>query len=229
MMQLTERQFEKYLKMSIQNYGAAYIDISDEWNLPHTFSPAFETTMNDAIQTLEKTSSKSKRPRFRKIIIIIAVIISIMATMVLSVGALRSAIYHFITEVFPTHTEVEIEADHIASITPNDIYRVDPIPEGFQMSYHSSWNPNTGFASSSYSYHENYVIFTQYLQSAYTPNVNTEGTEIIPIDVRGHHGFRVTTEEEIYLAWEEDGFVFSLSGNVSEDVLLEFANNIIIE
>ena len=210
-MKLTERQFEKYLKMSIQNYGAAYIDISDEWNLPHTFSPAFETTMNDAIQTLEKTSSKSKRPRFRKIIIIIAVIVSIMATMVLSVGALRSAIYHFITEVFPTHTEVEIEADHIASITLNDIY------------------PNTGFASSSYSCHENYVVFTQYLQSAYTPNVNTEGTEIVPIDVRGHHGFRVTTEEEIYLAWEEDGFVFSLSGNVSEDVLLEFANNIIIE
>ena len=118
---MTERQFEKYLKMSIQNYGAAYIDISDEWNLPHTFSPAFETTMNDAIQTLEKTSSKSKRPRFRKIIIIIAVIISIMATMVLSVGALRSAIYHFITEVFPTHTEVEIEADHIASILRKDM------------------------------------------------------------------------------------------------------------
>lgn len=228
MMKLTERQFEKYLKMSIQNYGAAYIDISDEWNLPHTFSPAFETTMNDAIQTLEKTSSKSKRPRFRKIIII-AIIIIIVATMVLSVGALRSAIYHFVTEVFPTHTEVEIEADHIASITPNDIYRVDPIPEGFQMSYQSSWNPNTSFSSSSYSCHENYVVFTQYLQSAYTPNINTEGTEIVSIDVRGHHGFRVTTEAEIYLAWEEDGFVFSLSGNVSEDVLLEFANNIIIE
>lgn len=225
---MTERQFEKYLKMSIQNYGAAYIDISDEWNLPHTFSPTFETTMNDAIQTLEKSSSKSKKSRFRKIIII-AVIISIMATMVLSVGTLRSTIYHFITEVFPTHTEVEIESDHIASITPNDIYRIDPIPEGFQMSYQSSWNPNTSFSSSSYSCHENYVVFTQYLQSAYTPNVNTEGTEIVSIDVRGHHGFRVTTEAEIYLAWEEDGFVFSLSGNVSEDVLLEFANNIIIE
>ena len=227
-MKLTERQFEKYLKMSIQNYGAAYIDISDEWNLPHTFSPAFETTMNDAIQTLEKTYSKAKKPRFRKIIII-AIIIIIVATMVLSVGALRSAIYHFITEVFPTHTEVEIEADHIASITPNDIYRVDPIPEGFQMSYQSSWNPNTSFSSSSYSCHENYVVFTQYLQSAYTPNINTEGTEIVPIDVRGHHGFSVSLNEETYLAWEENGFVFSLSGNVSEDVLLEFANNIIIE
>lgn len=227
-MKLTERQFEKYLKMSIQNYGAAYIDISDEWNLPHTFSPTFETTMNDAIQTLEKSSSKSKKSRFRKIIII-AVIISIMATMVLSVGALRSTIYHFITEVFPTHTEVEIESDHIASITPNDIYRIDPIPEGFQMSYQSSWNPNTSFASSSYSYHENYVVFTQYLQSAYTPNINTEGTEIVPIDVRGHHAFSVSLNEETYLAWEENGFVFSLSGNVSEDVLLEFANNIIIE
>lgn len=228
MIQLTERQFEKYLKMSIQNYGAAYIDISDEWNLPHTFSPTFETTMNDAIRTLEKTYSKAKKPRFRKIIII-AIIIIIVATMVLSVGALRSAIYHFITEVFPTHTEVEIEADHIASITPNDIYRVDPIPEGFQMSYQSSWNPNTSFSSSSYSCHENYVVFTQYLQSAYTPNINTEGTEIVPIDVRGHHGFSVSLNEETYLAWEENGFVFSLSGNVSEDVLLEFANNIIIE
>ena len=67
MIQLTERQFEKYLKMSIQNYGAAYIDISDEWNLPHTFSPAFETTMNDAIQTLEKTSSKSKIRLFSRV------------------------------------------------------------------------------------------------------------------------------------------------------------------
>lgn len=225
---MTERQFEKYLKMSIQNYGAAYIDISDEWNLPHTFSPAFETTMNDAIRTLEKTYSKAKKPRFRKTIIV-AIIIIIVATMVLSVGALRSAIYNFITEVFPTHTEVEIESDHIASITPNDIYRINPIPEGFQMSYHSSWNPNTSFASSSYSYHENYVVFTQYLQSVYTPNVNTEDAEIIPIDIRGHHGFSVSLNEETYLAWEENGFVFSLSGNVSEDVLLEFANNIIIE
>lgn len=61
---MTERQFEKYLKMSIQNYGAAYIDISDEWNLPHTFSPAFETTMNDAIQTHEKTILKIQKASF---------------------------------------------------------------------------------------------------------------------------------------------------------------------
>ena len=66
MIQLTERQFEKYLKMSIQNYGAAYIDISDEWNLPHTFSPAFETTMNDAIQTLEKHPQNPKGLVFEK-------------------------------------------------------------------------------------------------------------------------------------------------------------------
>lgn len=224
-MKLTERQFEKYLKMSIQNYGAAYIDISDEWNLPHTFSPTFETTMNDAIQTLEKSSSKSKKPRFRKIIII-AIIISIMATMVLSVGALRSAIYNFITEVFPTHTEVEIESDHIASITSNDIYRVDPIPEGFQISYHSSWEPNIDFISSIYGHNESYVIFTQYLQSAYTPNINTEGTEMIPIDIRGHHGFSVSLETETYLAWEEDQYVFSLTGNVTKDILMQFANNI---
>lgn len=208
------------------NNGTTYIDILDEWNLPHTFSPTFETTMNDAIQTLKKTPSKSKKPRFRKIIII-AIIITIMATMVLSVGALRSAIYNFITEVFPTHTEVEIESDHIASITPNDIYRVDPIPEGFQMSYHSSWDPNIDFISSIYGHNESYVIFTQYLQSAYTPNINTEGTEIIPTDVRGYHGFSVSLNENTYLAWEESGYVFSLSGNVTKDILIQFANNVI--
>ena len=49
---------------------------------------------------------------------------------------------------------------------------------------------------------------------------------MIPIDIRGHHGFSVSLETETYLAWEEDQYVFSLTGNVTKDILMQFANNI---
>lgn len=229
MSRLTERQFEKHLKTSIQSYGNTYFDILEEWKAPHFFSPAFEAAMNLEIQKLEQKHSKPRRSSLRKTLIVLIVVFAILTTTVLSVGALRSALFNFIAKVFPTYTEVQLESDGNTSIASNDIYQISPLPEGFHMTYQSTQDLTLGFVSSTYTHDESYVIFTQYLQSAYTPNINTEGTEMIPVDIRGHYGFSVSLETETYLAWEEDSYVFSLTGNLDQDVLLEFANNIIIE
>lgn len=229
MSRLTEKQFEKYLKISIQNYGHTYFDILEEWKAPHTFSPAFEAIMDRKMQKLEKEYPKPRKSSLRKTLIVLAIVFAILATTVLSVGALRSTLFNFITNVFPTHTEVQIKSDDVSAIQQYNTYQINPIPEGFQKTYRSAQDLNAGFVTSSYTHDESYVIFSQYLQSAYTSNINTEGTQMTPIDIRGHHGFSVSLETETYLAWEEDQYVFTLTGNVDQTVLLEFANNIIVE
>ena len=219
---MIDGKFEKFLILSIQNCGEDYFIVPAEWRRPHEFSSSFEKNMNSLIGKQKRFCYPHTKIRLKKILLVVAVMVVFLVTTVLGVGALRSTFYNFILNYFPTHVEVRVASEEERS-APNVVYRIDPIPEKYSFTYQTPWRLEDGLIATEYRRNSEYVIFAQHLQSSYHPDIRIENSEITFIDLRGHHGFIIASQAGTYLAWQEDGYVFSLSGDVDQDILLKFA------
>lgn len=223
---MTDRQFDVFLENTIKNFGEDYIDFSEETIIQHTFSKKFERKMARLIRQQKSFYFPMIRTPMRRTVTIMVTVIIILSTTVISVSALREAFIRFITEIFDTHTEVQAIQDDTAPESFEDIYAIANIPDGFEIVFQNDNITEAPALITEYRNGQQRIIFSQYIKSRYNVNVNTEGYEMIRIDINGSEGFMIDMVDDIYIAWDNGDYIFEIESNVGKNTLIEIANSV---
>lgn len=223
---MTDKQFDVFLENTIKNFGEDYIDFSEETIIQHTFSKKFERKMARLIRQQKSFYFPMIRTPIRRTVTITVTVIIILSTTVISVSALREAFIRFITEIFDTHTEVQTIQDNTAPESFEDIYAITNIPDGFEIVFQNDNTEGTPVLITEYRNGQNRIIFSQYIKSCYDINVNTEGYEMVRIDVNGNEGFMIDMIDDIYIAWDNGDYILEIDSNIGKDTLIDVAKSV---
>lgn len=223
---MTDKQFDLFLENTIKNFGEDYIDFSEETIIQHTFSKRFERKMARLIRQQKSFYFPIIRTPIRRTVTIMITVIIILSTTVISVSALREAFIRFMTEIFDTHTEVQAIQDDTAPESFEDIYVITNIPDGFEIVFQNDNIEETPVLMTEYRNGQQRIIFSQYIKSRYDVNVNTEGYEMVRIDINGNEGFIVDMVDDYYIAWDNGDYIFEIDSNVGKDVLINMAKSV---
>ncbi|MGN1136300.1 MAG: DUF4367 domain-containing protein [Oscillospiraceae bacterium] len=223
---MTEKQFDSFLERTIKNFGDEYIDFSEDTIIQHTFSREFERKMSKLIKQQKSFYFPMIKTPVRRIVIVLITAAIVLSTMVISVTAIREAFINFITEIFDTHTEVQIIQDDTAPDFFEDIYAITDIPDGFEIVFQNDNIEETPLLITEYQNGQEYVIFCQNIKSKYDVNVNTEGYEMIQIYINGNEGFMIDMGDDIYITWDNGKYILEISGNIGKDELIGIANSV---
>ena len=223
---MTEKQFDSFLERTIKNFGDEYIDFSEDTIIQHTFSREFERKMSKLIKQQKSFYFPMIKTPVRRIVIVMITAAIVLSTMVISVTAIREAFINFITEIFDTHTEVQIIQDDTAPDFFEDIYAITDIPDGFEIVFQNDNIEETPLLITEYQNGQEYVIFCQNIKSKYDVNVNTEGYEMIQIYINGNEGFMIDMGDDIYITWDNGKYILEISGNIGKDELIGIANSV---
>lgn len=223
---MTDRQFDLFLENTIKNLGEDYIDFSEEAIIPYTFSKKFERKMARLIRQQKSFYFPMIRTPLRRTATIIFTVIIILSAMVMSVSALREAFIHFITETFSTHTEVQTLPDNNAPESFEDIYFISNIPYGFEIVFQNDNIEETPVLITKYQKGQQRIIFSQYIKSRYDVSVNTEGYELVRVDINGNEGFIVNMVEDFNITWDNGDYIFVIESNINKNDLIYMANSV---
>lgn len=223
---MTDRQFDVFLENAIKNFGEDYIDFSEETIIQHTFSKRFERKMARLIRQQKSFYFPMIRTPIRRTVTIMVTVIIILSTTVISVSALREAFIRFITEVFNTHTEVQAIQDDTAPESFEDIYAITNIPDGFEIVFQNDNIEETPVLMTEYRNGQKRIIVNQWIKSQYDVNVNTEGFEMVRIDINGNEGFIVDMDDDYYIAWDDGDYILEIIGNIGENALIDIAKSV---
>lgn len=223
---MTDKQFDVFLENTIKNFGEDYIEFSEETIIQHTFSKRFERKMARLIRQQKSFYFPMIRTPIRRTVTIMVTVIIILSTTVISVSALREAFIRFMTEIFDTHTEVQAIQDDTAPESLEDIYVITNIPDGFEIVFQNDNIEGIPYLFTEYRNGQECIIFSQYIKSRYDVNVNTEGYEMVRIDINGNEGFIVDMVDDYYIAWDNGDYIFEIDSNVGKDILIDMAKSV---
>lgn len=223
---MTDRQFDVFLENTIKNFGEDYIEFSEETIIPHTFSKRFERKMARLIRQQKSFYFPMIRTPIRRTVTIMVTVIIILSTTVISVSALREAFIRFITEIFDTHTEVQAIQDDTAPESFEDIYVITNIPDGFEIVFQNDNIEETPVLMTEYRNGQQRIIFNQCIKSQYDVNINTEGYEMIQIDINGSEGFMVNMVDDVCIVWDNGDYILEIDSNIGKDILIDMINSV---
>lgn len=223
---MTDKQFDAFLENTIKSFGEDYIDFSEDEIIQYTFSRSFERKMARLIWHQKSFYFPMIKTPTRRTVTIMITAIIVLSTMVMSVSALRETFLRFITEVFDTHTRVQTIQDDDAPKDFEDIYAITNIPDGFEIVFQNDNIEGIPELITIYRNGQQRIIFSQFIKSQYRVSVNTEGYEMVRVNINGNEGFMIDMVEDIYIAWDNGDYIFEIDSNVGENALMDMANSV---
>lgn len=184
----------------------------------HVFSERFEKKMNKLIRR-EAAHPWAVSHTLARNLIAAAIVIILLFTLCMSVGAIRDRIFHFFIQHFEAHDDVIFELTEVQSIEKE--YIITELPAGFSLTneYRNSVELQLIYSNEN----GDYISYEQSIVSTDGRAVDNERTEYNSIEIDGNNVLSAEDEESITLTWDQDGYVFCLTvviENVSvEDVI----------
>lgn len=194
-------------------------------------SDKFVDFMNGLIEDLDEKERKTRAPKhIRYRVIAVAAVITVLAGLALTAGALGIKFSALFTNSTSTHTDI-VFRDNLTTPTGWDtIYYITALPEGYQL---VDQNNNDGCLISIYSTAKgsastspSTITLYQYRKAPDILSVDTEGMEQKEIEIQGTIGTCLWNEERILLAWQHDEDYLMLGTDLDEDTALMAANSI---
>lgn len=224
---MTEREFDLLLEESIKAFGDQYIDIPAEaWAHTHEFSPKFEKKMQKLIRRERRFYFPLVKTPVRRLVTIVVTVIIALSVLTMSVGAFRNAFFHFLTEVFPTHTTVRSSETASAPTDFRDVYELAEIPEGFELAYKSKLAVETVYLHQRYAKGDQYIILDQWIKSEYDVDINTEQSDAKPIEINGFEGFILNIGVDCMIVWDNGDYILEVAANIGKDALISLAESV---
>ncbi len=218
---MSDEEFEMLLADVIMEYGANCIEFPEgKYDEPHEFSPRFEKKMQKLIRRERRFYFPLVKTPVRRLVTIVITVIVALSVLTMSVGAFRNAFFHFLTEVFSTHTTV-MSAETASTPTDfRDVYEPVEIPDGYELVQKSDPSMETAYLFLCYTKDDRYIIFRQWLKSEYDIDINTEQNEAEPIEINGFEGFILIMGEDMIVTWDNGDYIFEATSNIGKNALI---------
>ena len=203
----------------IQEYDDLLIE-----NVEHEFSQKFE-------KKIEKLIKRRRKPYFRMIntvgkrVACIALAIFIAsATTVMSVDALRNAVFNFFISVFSTHSDISAIDDDRHPDTIEDIYEITYDLSNYKVDYESYSDKKRII---SYIKNNNEIVFMQYVNDIFNMRANTEDAVITHININGYDVMYFFNNLGYHnLIWDNGKYMIVISSNLPKEEVVAIAESV---
>ncbi len=124
-----------------------------------------------------------------------------------------------------TNSTVYADSAGNSKIAIEEVYYI-PDSEGVRLVKQTI---TSGVVLTSYDIDNHRVILNQILAS-FKHQVNTEGFSVEPIKINGYDGYFIQMgEDNAYVSWTMDGYVFSITSNLDKQKTIELAQAVMVE
>ena len=193
--------------------------------LKHCFSIGYIINRHKIIKRYEKSIDKSTKignkplrlkPVLRLNLIIIAILFAVLAC---TAFAIYTIINGFSFRTHPTHSIVEyLDVGDGKTVIEEEYY----IPETAILTI-VDMEKMSNLILIEYRYYDEIIEFSQQTTD-YLFNINTEKSVVEELVVNGNNGFYIKMNEESFICWAQDGYIFSLVGNIDKIDALNLAS-----
>ena len=206
----------------IQEYDDLLIE-----NVEHEFSQKFE-------KKIEKLIKRRRKPYFRMIntvgkraaCIALAVFIA-TATTVMSVDALRNAVFKFFSNLSGTNSTVKVieDEDSVHPETIEEIYEVTYDLSDYEIDFEDN---NDWFRHKVYIKNDKTIVFYQYTLAMFDGiNINTEEAVIKETDINGFMATYFLDNQGNYnIMWDNGRYIFTILANLDRKQVFELAKSV---
>lgn len=194
-------------------------------NVEHEFSPKFE-------KKIEKLINRRRKPYFRMIntvgkraaCIALAIFIA-SATTVMSVDALRNAVFNFFSDLFGSTSTVRVVMDEQHPKTIEEIYEITYDLSNYEIDFEDN---NDWVRHKVYVHDDKTIIFCQYTQDMFDGSViNTEDADIIETEINGFSATYFLDNQGNYkIIWDNGKYIFTILSNLPKDKTIEIAESV---
>ena len=193
-------------------------------NVPYEFSAEFEKRMSKLIK-------RRRKPYFRMIntvgkraaCIALAIFIA-SATTVMSVEALRNAVFNFFISIFSTHSDITAVDDDRHPDTIEDIYEITYDISDYNIDFESNTDRRRII---SYMKNDNEILFEQFVNDAFNMRANTEGTVISHIIINGYDiMYYYDNHNHHTFVWDNGQYTLFLSTNLNKKEAMDIVSSI---
>lgn len=241
---MDEKNIEELLNNMLKEAGETAIDEMTKEDLehledayPYEVSKEHESKMKELFETVyekdteveesdkAQNSKTSKGKALKKIFVIAAAAVLILALMISSVGAWRESFVKYFLKEKEEYSDINSYNKNSRGgkdFWADDVY-FGYLPEGYELVYEKKMSSKTmiNFEKGG----EFYIIFDS-SKSSFIPRINTESGEVQDIVINNKD--MVYSENDMYkvLSWNENNRTNVLSANESKEVLIKIAENI---
>ena len=175
---------------------------------------------------------KQTRKVLSKVAVIALIVISVVFTAMMSVSAIRTAIWEIITEWYEEYIAIGYEPEEGYGVVEppkmiEEIRKPTLLPLGAEEEI--GVNLRSRFSSDYYIGDECYVSFKQSLLTNHTSNLDGEGASVEEIMIGKHQAWLFTYENKdyVYIVWNDSEYSYQISSMIlSIDELLLIAESI---
>lgn len=179
---------------------------TDENSIDYTFSDKFERKMQKLIKAQKKSSWKFTNTAKKRVAILIAILIALLAT-ACSVKQIREPIVTFFTETYDSFVEYFFEGDTVDEITYE--YQLTYVPKGFEQTEvdRTATSITTVYENES----GDLIDFCQTTTSSTGHFIDTENGETINMDIAGTNVSIYQIDGACHVTWIHKTYFFTLT------------------
>lgn len=192
----------------------------------YTFPDEFYKKMNKLINRRRKPYFRMINTVGKKVACIAIVFFIASATTVMSVDALRNAVFNFFINVFSTHSDIKTVDDDQHPDIIEDIYEITYDLSDFTNDFnnHQIDYRLTGYLKSNTN---NQIDFYQFTKAAFDVHINTEDATITHLNINGYDALYYFNNQGMHnLIWDNGYYVFMVSSNLSKEETFEIAKSV---
>ena len=183
------------------------------------FSPQHISAVNQIFQN-ERKKKKRVKMKFKILLIAVVIIITLLLSL-MAVCAFRERIVNFFINKTHLGTIFHCESNEEDNLIGFEL-TVKYIPQGFEETQNYS---DKSECLVMYENNEEYITVDK-MNAPDRYTFNTENAEEKYIDINGNKAMSSINEDVSMIVWTQNGFVYSVSGNIDSDILTEVAQNI---
>lgn len=218
-MQIVEEMLIKAIKENAAERYKAYCSTQSK----HCFSFMYRINKRSILRKYHKSEKPSNNLCTLRVRFLIAAIV--LSLLVITGFCTYFIVNGFSFRVYPTYSRVSlIENVENPKDSISELYIISESIETELI----SCDQTDKIAISCYKFGLSTVTLTQSLLSMEW-NVNTENKPVEPIEVNGNNGYYIQMEENSFIAWITDGYLFYITGNIDKESALQLAISTKIE
>ena len=194
---------EQISQAFIQVLNERVPDLSD---IPdHVFSERFEKNMNKLIRR-EAAHPWAVSHTLARNLIVAAIVIILLFSLCLSVGAIRNAIFNFFQQHFETHDDIIFDIPEKTTIERE--YMITTLPEGFSLK--NETKSDISIMKTFESKNGNFIFFNQEISMPGGVAIDNEQSQYNTLEIDRHGVFVAVSNNMVTLTWDQDGYAFLL-------------------
>lgn len=189
----------------------------------HKFSERHNRKMSKLIKRQRKPYFKLISTAGRRAACIVAAVV-IFSASVLSVEAVRNAVFDFISKIFSDHNVVTVEGgtDSGYPETIEKEYYISKLPSEFIITNRFKTDNSIDI---SYQNDDKYVMFSQYTKSAFVQYIDNEKTQYTEIQDSGTVYMALINDSDTTYIWDNGSYIFIIQSNLDKDTVLNLCKS----